>query len=206
MILVQNLCHVYPNQKIDFQDFEVKHKQRCLLIGPSGSGKTTLLHLLAGFLKVQKGSLVVANHSLQLLNEKGLDKYRNEFIGYVPQKQPFWFAGTVADQVALPQFFAKKNKDLSLIDFLGLSKFMHQKPSSLSFGQQQRLSLARALANRPQVLLADEPTSALDKENTRLVMNLIDGLQKEIGFTLLVSSHDGRITDFFDINIHFKPL
>jgi putative ABC transport system ATP-binding protein len=204
MISANSLGYQYPFQTIFYGDFELKLGQKCLLSGPSGSGKTTLLHLLAGFLKVNQGSLRVMDLDLQRLSSHKLDQYRNQFVGYVPQKHSFWQAGTVEDQVLLPQFFAQKKTNTSLLKTLEISDLAQKKPDQLSTGQQQRLSLARALANQPKILLADEPTSALDAPNSIKVMNLLKELHEQIGFLLIVSSHDERIKDFFDVNISLK--
>ncbi len=205
-IEVRGLIHSYGDRKIYFPDFELEPATKCLLSGVSGSGKTTLLHLLAGFLKVQSGYIGVGEYRLHSLRQTGLDAYRNRHVGYIPQKHYFWPSGTVIDQLRIAQRF-RGGHSISPIEWLselGIESVAHSSPSDLSIGQQQRLSIARALCTAPGLVLADEPTSSLDTPNACSVMALFERLHERYGFTLVVSTHDTRISDRFDVVLTLK--
>ncbi|MBN9285095.1 MULTISPECIES: ATP-binding cassette domain-containing protein [Flavobacterium] len=184
-----------------FPDIQCRDGEAILITGGSGKGKTTLLHLLGGLLRPQSGAIQVNNTDIGALSEKKLDHFRGENIGLVLQQSHFIESFSVLENVALASWLAtgkqRIEKAKSLLKHLDLEKQMHKLPSQLSIGQQQRVSIARALINEPKVLLADEPTSSLDDENAFKVADLLDNLSKEFQSALVIVTHDSRLKQRF---------
>jgi len=206
MLQTQDLVYTYDrNREIHFPDIHCQKNEHWLLLGQSGSGKTTLLHLLGGMLSVQKGSVKVANTELGKLSQAALDRFRGQKIGIIFQKAHFVNALTVEENLILAQKLAglpiDKDRIAALLDHLNVNHKLKDKPRRLSIGEQQRVAIARALINRPAIILADEPTSALDDANCEEVINLIEREATEVGATLLVVTHDGRLKERFDKQI-----
>lgn len=170
-----------------------------LITGPSGSGKTTLLHLLAGLRKPTSGNIIIDGRDTSSMSNKKLDHFRGQQIGIVFQTSHFVSALTVAENLDLARFLAKKPKDKDRIDTLlsrlGLSDKANKKPNELSVGEQQRAAIARAMVNKPAVVLADEPTASLDDENCKKMIDLLRSECDAAGSTLVIVTHDQRIKD-----------
>lgn len=202
MIAIQGLTHEYKGESpIQFPDFKCEAGDQMLILGASGSGKTTLLNLIGGLLKLQNGSITIGGKALNQLTVSELDKFRGENVGMVFQKPHFVGALTVLENITLAQKFAGKALDkdraMALLTRLKIDKLAHKKPDQLSVGEQQRATIARALVNRPAIVLADEPTSALDDFNCEEVANLLESAASQEGAALLIVTHDQRLKDKF---------
>ncbi len=188
-----------------FPDIATSKGETLLITGGSGKGKTTLLHLLGGLLKPQSGNVVIENTDISALSNKQLDHFRGKNIGLVLQQSYFVASLDVLDNVVLASWLATGHqatqKAKELLEQLDLKEHMHKLPSQLSIGQQQRVSIARALINEPKLLLADEPTSSLDDENAYKVADMLSGLAKQYGTALVIVTHDQRLKDRFSNQI-----
>lgn len=186
-------------EEIAFPALNISRGEHWLITGKSGSGKTTLLHLLAGFRRPLKGEIVIGNTSLHKLSQKQLDKFRGAHMGFVFQTAHFVQSLSVIENLSLAAFLAGKKADTSrniaLLDRLGLEGKHHKKPHDLSVGEQQRAAIARAMVNRPALVLADEPTASLDDENCRVMLELLRNECSASDSTLLIVTHDQRIKD-----------
>ncbi len=203
MLQTRGLTFSYPGSgSLHFPDAEATPDQPLLVLGESGKGKTTLLHLLAGLLTPVSGSILVASQELSQLRGAKLDLFRGQHIGIVFQQAHFLSALTVRQNMEAASLLARQPIDRKradqLLESLGLAGLARRKPSTLSVGEQQRLAIARALVNKPALLLADEPSSALDNRNCEAVVRLLREAAAEARSTLVIVTHDQRIRDQFD--------
>jgi putative ABC transport system ATP-binding protein len=179
-----------------------------LITGNSGKGKTTLLHLLAGLLRPKNGEISIENIDISLLSEKKLDQFRGKNIGLILQQSHFIASMTVLENIVLASWLATGKQAVQkaekLLSELDLDNQKHKLPSQLSIGQQQRVSIARALINEPKLLLADEPTSSLDDENAFKVADLLEKLSKEYNAALVIVTHDSRLKNKFSNQINLN--
>lgn len=206
MLQTNNINFSYDaNASFHFPDINCAGGEVSLITGSSGKGKTTLLHLLAGILKPSAGSININNTDITTLKAKKLDHYRGKHIGMVFQQSHFVASLSVLDNVMLAQYLSGRKKNgkeaLQLLDALGVASQKDKKPSQLSIGQQQRVSIARALVNNPAVLLADEPTSSLDDENCAIVAGLLLQQSVQYNHALVIVTHDGRLKQMFQHSI-----
>lgn len=201
MIATKDVRFSYPNLDFSFPDMECKSGETLLITGKSGTGKTTLLHILSGILKPKSGEVVIGETHIESLSDKNLDQFRGQNIGLVLQQSHFIASLSVLENIVLTSWLSDKTKKnekaKSLLKELGLEDQMHKNTSQLSIGQQQRVSIARALINEPKVLLADEPTSSLDDDNAEIVADLLSTLSKEYNASLIIVTHDQRLKDKF---------
>ncbi|WP_425635802.1 ABC transporter ATP-binding protein [Algoriphagus yeomjeoni] len=192
----KNIEYKHPGQqKLIFPDISLEAGECLLVLGKSGSGKTTLLNLLAGLLKPETGEIKLSGKNLASLKGQELDLFRGKEIGIVFQKPHLLAALNVKENLQMAHFFGKK-KGQNLKDLLGELGLATKAKSSvltLSEGEAQRVSIARALANSPKLILADEPTSSLDDENTEIVINLLKTQAAKIGAALIIVTHDQRV-------------
>lgn len=207
MLQTRALAYTYTSgQPLQFPNLDCARGSQWLLLGESGQGKTTLLHLLAGLLKPTSGDVLVDEQSLTQLPAAQIDRLRGQSIGLVFQRPHFIRALSVANNLLVAQSMAGLKTDqaeaLNLLKKLGLEKHKHKKPHRLSAGEQQRLAIARALINKPSVILADEPTSSLDDTNTERVIQLLKDNAAETGATLLIVTHDQRLKNNFPKQLH----
>jgi ABC-type lipoprotein export system ATPase subunit len=184
---------------IDIPEFRLGDGEQVALIGSSGSGKTTLLHLIAGILTPDSGKIIFSGGAdnqvdISQFGEAQRDIFRGMYIGYIFQTHHLLPGFTALENVLLGMSFTGRKHDPAwakrLLSEVGLSDRLQYKPAKLSVGQQQRVAVARALANRPRVVLADEPTGALDPANAQQVLDLIRSLCTEIRASLVLVSHD----------------
>lgn len=205
MLSSTNVSFQYPDTGFHFPDVKVEDKGHCLVLGKSGTGKTTFLHLLAGLLTPKTGEISIDGQVLRQLSSSQLDQYRGKKIGIIFQKSYFIQAISVLENLAWSQHLAGNTIDsdriFTLLKRLGVEHHAYHRPSSLSIGEQQRVSIARALINKPSVILADEPTSALDDENAEQVIHLLEEQAALENAALIIVTHDARIKSHFDQQI-----
>ncbi len=178
---------------------DVPAGQSLAIVGPSGSGKTSLLMIMAGLERATVGSVRVAGHALQGLSEDALARIRGAEIGIVFQSFHLVPTMTAQENVALPLEFAGRadadSAAQAVLEEVGLSHRLQHYPAELSGGEQQRVAIARALAANPKLLLADEPTGNLDGRTGQHVIELLFGLQRRHGATLVLVTHDTKLAD-----------
>jgi putative ABC transport system ATP-binding protein len=169
------------------------------IVGPSGSGKSTLLGLIGGLDSPSAGSIEIDGIDITRMSEDRLTEIRNEKIGFVFQFFNLIPTLTALENVVLPIQFARKarvnpnKRAKELLKLLGLQDRLHHRPAELSGGQQQRVAIARALANNPPLLLADEPTGNLDSESGAVVLEALRQVQREVGTTVVIVTHDPNL-------------
>lgn len=203
MFAVKGLRQRYGDRTVLAIDaWQVAQGEHWLVIGPSGSGKTTLLHLLAGVLKAQDGSVAVAGQDFAALSPAALDRFRGQHIGVVLQRLHLVASLSIANNLALARYCAGLPRDdqrvREVLDSLGIGDKAGAYPHELSHGQAQRVAVARAVMNRPQLILADEPTSNLDDRNCDQARELLVAQAQACGATLLIATHDGRLKSRFE--------
>lgn len=202
MISLKSVSHRYPGgQEIAFKDWQIENGEQWLLLGESGSGKTTLLHILTGILKPDQGSVNIGDTSIYDLSSKALDRFRGRNIGIVFQRPHLIKSLSISENLVLAQSFAGLPTDLNRVNIvltsLGITDKKDSYPEELSQGQLQRVSIARAVINKPALLIADEPTSSLDDRNAAAVLNLLMEQSQLNQATLIVATHDKRVKDGF---------
>ncbi len=185
-------------------DFVVEKGEFVAIMGPSGSGKSTLLHLLGGLDKPTNGEILLAGEKLSLLNDKEITLARRHNVGFVFQFYNLLPTLTAEENILLPILIDGQNTDAyqehltTLLDLVGLAKRRGHKPDQMSGGEQQRVSLARALITKPQIVLADEPTGNLDSKTGTTIMQLLRRSCDELGQTIIVVTHDQRAAAYAD--------
>ena len=199
ILSVQNVGKTYQSAGqtltvLDNINFSVEAGSSMAIVGPSGSGKTTLLGLAAGLDRSSTGSVELNNIKLDKLNEDQRASVRNQHVGFIFQNFQLLSTLTALENVMVPmELRGEKNVKARATDLLlkvGLADRGHHYPAQLSGGEQQRISLARAFSNKPQILFADEPTGNLDAETSEKIIELIFNLNKEAGTTLILVTHD----------------
>ena len=185
-----------PHEVIAVSHFELAEGEELALAGESGSGKSTFLNLIAGILTPDAGRVVLAGREMSALSESARDRWRALNLGYVFQSFNLLQGYTCLENVVLGMAFgpgADRSRAESLLRRVGLGDRLHHRPRQLSFGQQQRVAVARALASHPKLVLADEPTGNLDARHAGDVMVLIRETCREAGAALLLVSHDREV-------------
>ena len=187
---------------LDIERFELKPAEQVVLVGASGGGKTTLLNVISGITSPDKGSVTVDNVNLTKLHEASRDRFRAERIGFVFQTFNLLPAFTALENVLLGMSFSRKKTDrkraAELLKRVGLGNRLRHRPGQLSVGEQQRVAVARSLANSPSLLLADEPTANVDVANQDLILNLIREACAENQVALLMVTHAPEVASLFD--------
>lgn len=207
MLVTESLEFAYPNNlSFLFPDMNCQRGSHWLILGQSGCGKTTLLHLLGGMRKPTKGKVLIAKTDIVDMGETELDAFRGANIGVVFQQPHLINAMTVEENLLAAQYWAQKTpsrtKVKQILEKLNLGDRIKARPNQLSQGEQQRVSIARALINDPVLVLADEPTSSLDDRNSEDVVKLLLEQSKAQNATLIIVTHDGRLKALFDNQIH----
>jgi putative ABC transport system ATP-binding protein len=208
MLLIEGVkkSYIEPSGKLlpvlDIPRYHASAGEQLVLMGRSGCGKTTLLHVIAGISTPDAGRVQIDGVDITQLAEAGRDRFRSEHVGYVFQTFNLLAGFTALENVLLGMTFARSKKDTDrageLLRRVGLGHRMHHKPGALSVGEQQRVAVARALANRPKLLLADEPTANVDPANQQHVIDLIRSSCHEEGVTLLLVTHALEVAQQFE--------
>ncbi|SFC21960.1 putative ABC transport system ATP-binding protein [Parapedobacter composti] len=184
-------------ESLHFADLEIPVGRHTLILGDSGSGKTTLLHILSGLLKPDTGNVTIDGQLLYDLAPRQLDEFRGRRIGLIFQEAHLVKSLTVKENLQIAQGFAGAKVDNSriheVLTLLNLDHKANSYPNKLSRGQMQRAAIARAVVNRPAILVADEPTASLDDRNTASVLELLLNQAETSGATLIIATHDKRV-------------
>lgn len=209
MIKIEGLHFGYMNHKIlSIPQLEVKDDEHLMILGNSGSGKTTMLHILGGLLAPNEGKVVIGQSDIYQLSSAQRDKYRGQNIGLIFQKPHLISALTVQDNLLLAQYLSgtaqDKGRVKEVLAELDISDKAQEKVKSLSQGQQQRVTIARALINRPRVILADEPTASLDDENAVRVIQMLKSNAARYSAALVIATHDQRVKEEFDVQLNLS--
>ncbi len=181
---------------LDSVSFDVDAGKILLIEGPSGIGKTTLLNIIAGIDHPDEGKVIIDGNDIFKMSEDKRAKFRLEKIGIIFQQMNLIEDLNVMENIALPLKLAGKKWKVrvdELLKYMKIENLKYEMPSSLSGGEMQRCAIARAIANDPKILIADEPTSNLDDENTKNICDLFMKINKEMGTTIIVATHDPRI-------------
>jgi len=210
MISLKSLSYSYsPTKQITFPDWEVAQGAHSLILGGSGCGKTTLLHILAGLRTSREGVVAVAGQAFSSLKGHALDVFRGKNIGLIFQKPHLLGVLTVEDNLLLAQYMAELPQDreriMNVLEALGLGDRRKAKVFELSQGEAQRIAIARAVLNKPKVILADEPTASLDDLNSEKVLDILEGQAKLYNATLVIATHDQRVKDRFSYQLNLQP-
>ncbi len=209
ILKIENLTKIYgvgqiEVRAVDSLDLEVSQGEIVLIMGPSGSGKTTLVTMIGALLKPSSGAVYIDGVDLVGLSEKARVKLRREKIGFVFQSFNLLTNLTAYENILVPLGLAGRKKDFAqkkargLLDYFDLAQRADFIPEKLSGGEKQRVSIARALANDPKLILADEPTANLDSRRGKDVMRLLRAVAKNMGKTVVIVSHDQRLIEIAD--------
>lgn len=211
MIKVSGITKSYGNLKVlKGVDVEIQKGEVVSIVGASGAGKSTLLQIIGTLDYADSGSLDIAGKNLRKMNTNQLAAFRNEHIGFIFQFHNLLPEFTALENVCIPAFIAKKSKQeaeqraVELLDFLGLKERIHHKPNQLSGGEQQRVAVARALVNKPDVVLADEPSGNLDSHNARELHNLFFSLREKFNQTFVIVTHNEDLAKMADRTLVMK--
>ena len=191
-------------------DLHIPQAKVASIVGASGAGKTTLLQIIGTLLKADLGKVQIGKHKVSEMTEKQLAQFRNQEIGFVFQFHHLLPEFTALENVCIPAFIAKKpRKDVEqrakdLLQFLGLNNRTTHKPNELSGGEQQRVAVARALINEPQVILADEPSGNLDTHNKTELHQLFFDLRDKYDQTFVIVTHDTELAEMSDIQVQMQ--
>jgi putative ABC transport system ATP-binding protein len=203
-VLSLNKLEFSFNEKplININEFQVRTRERIAIMGPSGCGKSTFIHLVAGLLKPQKGTIRIKNQDITKLEEWKIDRLRGQSIGIVFQRLHLLPSISILDNLLLAQKLAQTKVDrksaIELLKRLDLEEWVNKLPHHLSQGQAQRAAIARAVIHKPALVIGDEPTSALDDDNAQEAIRLLNELSENVGFALLIVTHDKRVRDSMD--------
>ncbi|MEE0914086.1 MAG: ABC transporter ATP-binding protein [Ruminococcus sp.] len=200
MIKIQNIKKSFGNKLNTINvlkgiDLEINDGDFAVILGASGSGKSTLLNVISGLEKPDSGTITYDDEDITAYNETQLTKFRKENIGFIFQQYYLLPNLNVDKNVKMGADLAGNKDYKDIIKSVGLEDKMNKLPAELSGGEQQRVSIARALAKKPKVLFLDEPTGALDEETGRLILDYICKLQKELKFTMIMVTHNSNIAE-----------
>lgn len=210
MILAENAAKIYKNDAaqtlaLDHVSFEITKGEFVVILGQSGAGKSTLLNILGGIDCLSAGEITVGQKPLSVMKESNLAKYRANEVGFIFQFYNLIPTLTVYENVALMKDIKSDILDpVTILDRVGLKSHLKKFPSQLSGGEQQRVSIARAITKNPKILLCDEPTGALDSETGRMVLQLIQDICKEYDKTVILVTHNANIAKAADKVIRLR--
>ena len=211
MLIGKNIHKRYgPVEVLKGVDIDIQKGEVVSIVGPSGSGKSTLLHILGTLDKADKGDIRTNNIIINSLSPKKLAAFRNKHIGFVFQFHHLLPEFTSLENVCIPGWLAgRKKKEVEekakeLLQMLGLGHRMENKPNAMSGGEQQRVAVARALINNPDIIFADEPTGNLDSANAKELHQLFFDLRKKFNQTFLIVTHNEELAQLSDRVLHMK--
>ncbi len=191
-------------------DLHIEKKEIVSIVGASGAGKSTLLHILGTLDRANKGSLLIDDKEVNQLNDRALAEFRNKKIGFVFQFHHLLPEFTALENICIPAYIGGTSKEkatehaMQLLDYLNLTERKDHKPSQLSGGEQQRIAVARALINKPAVVLADEPSGNLDSTSAKELHHLFFKLRDELGQTFVIVTHNPELAAMSDRTITIK--
>ena len=190
---------------LDNTNFEIEKGELVVIVGPSGAGKTTTLNILGGMDNCTRGKVIIANRDITNYNRKQLTEYRRNDIGFVFQFYNLVQNLTAIENVELATEISKYPLNpTEVLKGVGLENRMRNFPAQLSGGEQQRVSIARAIAKNPKILLCDEPTGALDYKTGKQILKLLQDTCRENNITVIIVTHNAAIAPMADKVIHFK--
>lgn len=213
ILRTENLWKLYRAGKMEVPalrgvNFEVLPGESVAVMGPSGCGKSSLLYVIGGLAQATRGKVLVDGNDLTALSDSARTKLRRHKIGFVFQRFNLLPTLTAKGNIAIAQFIHGDGFDPHRFEvvtqMLGLAGRLHHKPSALSGGEQQRVAIARAIINEPKILLADEPTGNLDSKNSETVLQMLRRLNKELGQTVVMITHNPEATTYFDRVVHMR--
>ena len=211
MIKVSNIHKAYGNVKVlNGINLEIEKAEIVSIVGKSGAGKTTLLQIIGTLLNADQGAVIINGTEVSKLKEKSLAKFRNLNLGFVFQSHQLLPEFTALENVMIPGLITQKSrkevedKAREILDFLDLGHRLEHKPKELSGGEQQRIAVARALLNEPEVILADEPSGNLDTQNKEELHQLFFTLRKKFNQTFVIVTHDMALAKMSDRTITMK--
>ncbi len=202
LLKAENICREFKIGKdktlnvLKGVSLEINEGEIAVIVGASGAGKSTLLHILGALDKPNNGEVIIDNKKLFEMKDEELARFRNNNIGFVFQFHHLLSEFTALENVSIPQMISGKRQNeiekrsQELLSLVGLGERLNHKPSELSGGEQQRVAVARALANNPKIILADEPSGNLDTQNSDALHQLINRLNKELNQTFVIVTHN----------------
>jgi putative ABC transport system ATP-binding protein len=213
ILQTENLWKLYRAGKVEVPalrgvNFAVAPGESVAVMGPSGCGKSSLLYVIGGLAQASKGQVLVDGNDLTTMSDAGRTKLRRHKIGFVFQRFNLLPTLTAKGNIAIAQFLHGDGFDPHRFDvvtkMLGLEGRLAHKPSELSGGEQQRVAIARAIINEPKILLADEPTGNLDSKNSEIVLQMLRQLNKDLGQTVVMITHNPEAVTYFDRVVHMR--
>ena len=211
MIDIKNITKSFGNlQVLKDINLHINKGEVVSIVGPSGAGKTTLLQIIGTLDKPDSGTICLDGIDVNKLSTRKLSDFRNQHIGFVIQFHQLLPEFTALENIMIPAYIAGKSNSeakqraLELLEFMGLSDRANHKPAELSGGEKQRVAVARALVNKPAVILADEPSGSLDSKNKAELHQLFFDLRDKFGQTFVIVTHDEGLAAITDRTIHMK--
>lgn len=211
MIDIKDITKSFGNlQVLKGIDLHISQGEVVSIVGPSGAGKTTLLQIIGTLDRPDSGSVTINGIDVSTLNKKKLSDFRNQHIGFVFQFHQLLPEFTAIENIMIPAFIGGQSKGEAkkraqeLLEFMGLTDRADHKPAELSGGEKQRVAVARALVNNPEIVLADEPSGSLDSKNKAELHQLFFDLRDRFGQTFVIVTHDEELAAITDRTIHMK--
>ena len=213
ILKTENLWKLYHAGKVEVPalrgvNFDVLPGESVAVMGPSGCGKSSLLYVIGGLAKSSRGKVLVDGNDLSDMSDAERTKLRRSKIGFVFQRFNLLPTLTARGNIAIAQYIHGDGYDPHRFDvvtkMLGLDGRLEHKPSEMSGGEQQRVAIARAIINEPKILLADEPTGNLDTKNSEIVLEMLRRLNKDLGQTVVMITHNPEATAYFDRVVHMR--
>ncbi|MGO9639997.1 MAG: ABC transporter ATP-binding protein [Candidatus Acidiferrales bacterium] len=213
ILSVENLWKIYRSGKVEVAalrglNFQILPGESVAVMGPSGCGKSTLLYILGGLARASKGRVLIDGNDLVTMGDSERTKLRRHKIGFVFQRFNLLPTLDARGNIAIAQHIHGDGFDPHRFDvvtrMLGLSDRLHHRPSELSGGEQQRVAIARAIINEPKLVLADEPTGNLDSKNSEAVLSMLRQLNKELGQTIIMITHNPEAAAYADRVLHMR--
>jgi len=213
ILKTENLWKLYHAGKVEVPalrgvNFDVLPGESVAVMGPSGCGKSSLLYVIGGLAQASRGRVLVDGNDLSAMSDPERTKLRRHKIGFVFQRFNLLPTLTAKGNIAIAQYIHGDGFDPHRFEvvtkMLGIEERLNHRPSELSGGEQQRVAIARAIINEPKILLADEPTGNLDTKNSEVVLEMLRRLNKDLGQTVVMITHNPEATTYFDRVVHMR--